>query len=196
MLGKEGVGKSIIMDFLKRHVFGEALYYEFAGLSTLTKKFNKFLANRLFVCINESASVDTSHKDALALFELLKQLITGDFIQIEPKGVDAYLIRSFISTILFSNNFMPIWLNNKEARRYGVFEACGEIPSDAYFNYLEVYLLMKWVTISTLLPDCYLITSVLSLGSLLELKPKKILLKLLNLKVLSSLMKFSVVKLM
>lgn len=138
LMGPEGVGKSLIMDFLKRHVLGDQLYIEFSGVDKLTRGFNMHLVNKVFVCINESLSVGSSRREALAQAETLKQIITGDKILVEPKGKDVYQANNYITNVLFSNNPHPVIVTEKN-RRIGIFKTIDEIRPKKYFDNLITY---------------------------------------------------------
>jgi len=113
----EGSGKNTFVDFFSRYVIGEHLYYQCLGLEKAGAKFNKFLEGKLLVVVNELAAGGFECRDYL---EVLKSMITDDRMSIEPKGVDPYMVTSYLNYIMMSNHDDALYISYKD-RRYACY---------------------------------------------------------------------------
>lgn len=95
--GGQGTGKSLFQKKY-REIFGESYGLEIKTIDDLQKGFNKFL-ERALVVVGEEAIF---HGDIKA-FNQLKAMLTTREIKIEPKGVDAYTVKSFVFLLCVSN---------------------------------------------------------------------------------------------
>lgn len=135
----EGAGKGIFKRIM-RHGLG-GLYVHEPNAKELTSsgsQFNGWLRNKLFIIADE-IKVD----DKRDLIEVLKPLISEEWIEIQSKGIDQEVEDCFANWLFFSNykDAIPI---NKNGRRYAVFYSAlqtkDDKPAPAY--YTELY---NWI---------------------------------------------------
>ena len=137
--GKEGTGKSIVVEYFGDRVIGRQYYLSLNSLDQLTQKHNSLLQGRLFTVLNEVQSYGDI-KGAFELTNKLKDIITCKTLNIEPKGLESYTIDDFNSYIKLSNNFNSVQLS-AQARRYFAFECSdSKIGDQAYFIALAAFL--------------------------------------------------------
>jgi hypothetical protein len=127
----EGTGKSIIIDFIIKHVIGEAL-----GLSTpraqQLMKFNAQLLGKVFVCLEELPTGSKSEWHSVS--DYLKDLVTGSKLDIEKKYADCVQTLNLISLILLTNNENTIKFG-KDIRRYMMCDVSHDKVGDSkYFD--------------------------------------------------------------
>lgn len=130
----QGVGKTIITDFLRDYIFGTSISKECAnGIDSLTGRFNSELEGKLLVVSTEmSSTADAFRKN----FDIMKNLITDSRITIEPKGVDKYEVDNPSNYIFCTNHSHTIHVERSD-RRYAMFECTPKyVGNRAYFNNL------------------------------------------------------------
>lgn len=97
LIGKEGAGKSVSMRY-----FGKILgncYTVISNPKHLHGQFNKHLATTLLLNSEEALyGGDKQHAGQI------RDLITGETMQMEPKGVDASTVKNFMRVALLSNS--------------------------------------------------------------------------------------------
>lgn len=135
----EGAGKGIF-KYIMTHALGK-IYVHFPNAKELTSsgsQFNGWLRNKLFILADE-IKVD----DKRDLIEVLKPLISEEYIEIQSKGVDQELEDNFANWMFFSNwkDAIPI---NKNGRRYAIFYSAIQSkvmkPSRDYYKALYDWL--------------------------------------------------------
>lgn len=114
---EQGVGKDFMFNFILKPIFGEKQSQLLNG-SRIGKQFNSldlncFLRGYNEVFTNKDSTTNNFRK------EWLKDRITGETHEIEFKGVDSYVAKNHMNFILFSNNDLPMILDQKD-RRYNV----------------------------------------------------------------------------
>jgi len=114
--GIPGTGKGVFWEQIISYYYGNfKLVLENDSLkSNFTPK---GLDRVMFVLCNE---IKGDFRDGNAMYEKLKMYITDDTIRIEEKGVQAYEIKNYFNTILFSNNKTPLQIQGGD-RRYSIF---------------------------------------------------------------------------
>lgn len=135
LIGKQGVGKTIVLDFLQEWVYGRSLCSQITGLDSITGKFNAFLESKMLVCINETANAGSAKGANLKQAEILKHSITDKTLFIEPKGRDSYEIDNLANYILTTNSPQPLILT-EDNRRDVVIECSNKKESKEYFTEL------------------------------------------------------------
>jgi hypothetical protein len=134
--GGQGVGKSIITDFLSK-IWGEHSV-KITADSQLTGRFNSVIANKCFVSVEE-AFFSGDRKGANAL----KEIITGDNISIEYKGIEPISLTNCIKVIINTNEDHAINAQSDE-RRYCVCDISDRVKGNtAYFAELSGILRSK-----------------------------------------------------
>lgn len=147
----EGAGKSTVGLFLVA-LLGAWNVARVCGLDPVVRKFNKQLANKQLVWIEELKSAKET--DWVVALNALKDIIDKEVFVVEPKGVDAYEIENCLNFIGFSNNrhtipakeglnrrFVANWSSNihkYDTAYFNKLYACLEDTD--YINYLGTYL--------------------------------------------------------
>ena len=134
--GNQGSGKTIVSDFLVKHVFGKHLSLSTSGIDSLTSRFNGAVKSKLFVCCNELTTVEGGKGSFNSAFDRMKNLITDRLVQIEHKGLEHVQIDNFCNFIGNTNHSFTAKLE-KGDRRYACFEVNNEyIKNYDYFDKL------------------------------------------------------------
>ncbi len=125
--GDKGAGKTIVTEFLRK-IFGPH-FVRVSQEQHFLGNFNAHLEQALIVNAEEAFWAGKKKADGI-----LKDMITGDIIQIERKGVDVYQARNLLDVVITSNNDWVVPATHDE-RRYFVLEVSDEmIGNSAYFN--------------------------------------------------------------
>lgn len=132
-IGSKGVGKSSFVEILKALV-GDAYYTQLNDISRIKQKHNTFLKEKILISIEE---VPENAAFMSSIQNILKDLITGKTVLVEPKGVDAYNINSYCNFVLCTNNHNPALVTD-DNRRYVIMEF-GEMHQNdnGYFKRLH-----------------------------------------------------------
>ncbi|MBX2940276.1 MAG: hypothetical protein KF880_09400 [Ferruginibacter sp.] len=133
--GIEGLGKSIIMDFLRKFVIGEHNSYVVTDPSCfLPDRFNSQLIGKLLLILEEVPSA--SSNTWTCLYNALKNWITGDTIEHKKKYCDIMQMINVATLFLISNN-KAINIGEND-RRYFMPDVSTEFVGNAkYFNDLS-----------------------------------------------------------
>lgn len=125
VIGDQGTGKGILMDFLKLLLGGERNCNTTAS-STDTKSFNYALANKLLVVFDEATFAgDRTQSD------FMKKLISEPKIRVEQKGLDAYEVENVTRVVITSNNMTSAVPAGVGARRWLIMECRNDVnPSE------------------------------------------------------------------
>lgn len=124
---QKGSGKSMLLKFL-RSIFGRHLYSA-AKSDQLTGRFNGHLEETLIFGVEEGFWAGNP-----AANSALKDLITGEHIAIERKGIDSRNVPNFTRFIFLSNENWVVPVGTDE-RRYFVLEFENDRAKDrAYFD--------------------------------------------------------------
>jgi len=131
--GNQGCGKGVLIEFMKKYLFGQINSVSCTGINKLTQQFNGTIQGKLFVNVNELSYVQDTYSST---FDKLKPLITDDTILVEPKGFETYEIDNHSNFIFTTNHDFTIKLE-KNDRRYACFE-CNDkyMNNHEYFNNL------------------------------------------------------------
>lgn len=125
--GKRGVGKTIVGEVLARLLVQHTV--KVAQAKHLTGAFNAHLSNALFVRVEEAFWVGDKSGA-----QVLKDMVTGDSVRIEQKGVDSGEIPSF-HRFIFTSNEQWVIPAGMEERRFAVIEVADhEMQNRKYFR--------------------------------------------------------------
>jgi len=125
--GGKGAGKTIVADYLRK-IFG-AHFVRVSHEEHLLGKFNAHLEHALIVNAEEAFWAKSRKAE-----NILKDLITGDTLQVERKGVDSYTGRNLMDILITSNSDWVVPASADE-RRYYVLEVSDEVVGNyAYFK--------------------------------------------------------------
>ncbi|NBC37814.1 hypothetical protein GTZ99_14760 [Novosphingobium sp. FSY-8] len=112
--GKKGTGKSIIFDFIAR-ILGPYLF-KATNAKHITGAFNGHLEKALVLLCEEAFWAGDRSSEGT-----LKDLITGDKLPIEQKGLDARMAKNFTRVIMISNEQWVVPASLGDERRFAVF---------------------------------------------------------------------------
>ena len=125
---KQGSGKDLMTSILG-DILGQSLIHKDAKMENLTGTFNDDLQNKLIIQFNEVGGADGSFNR-----EILKDIITTEQFNINPKYGKKLKCSNFTRPILASNNDTPIHIPQDD-RRYVVFK-CADPKEKAYYDRL------------------------------------------------------------
>jgi hypothetical protein len=129
----QGSGKNIILDFLQEFVFGNNISYYTTGLETVLEKHNHLLKNKKIVIVDELAS---SSDNFVGNFDKLKSMMTGPFLNINPKGVNQYNIKNVLGWFLISNHEDCIRMEATDRRYFCLSVSEKYVGNKTYFKKL------------------------------------------------------------
>lgn len=128
MQGDEGNGKSMFAEYVL-DMFGK-----YGVVSTnqdhLFSKFNGHLSHKLMVFADESCWAGNRHHESV-----LKNIISGEKLSIEPKGVGTYVLDNYIRLMMATNNAWAIPVGHS-ARRYFILRMADDLASREFFTLL------------------------------------------------------------
>lgn len=132
--GRKGVGKDTLGYYIKRMC--ERNYRMFADSSALYGSHNQHLEQCFFCHLEEAIWVGNPRHDPI-----LKSMITGETMHINPKGVNAYSVKSILRLFMSTNEKWAVPATNDE-RRYFVTQASEKYRFNRnYFNPLRAEML-------------------------------------------------------
>ena len=108
--GEKGIGKSLFTVMMKEICGRHGIIISDAR--GIAGRFNGQLANKIFVVAEEAIFYGDK-----AVFNMLKELITGSKLNIELKGKDIFTVRNLLNVIFCTNEDFVVPLDDKE-RRY------------------------------------------------------------------------------
>jgi len=138
--GAEGNGKTTLLDCV-RYAVG-ARYSHFPNATDLTNKFNSWLAEKLFIGINEIYVGD--HKD---MRDTLYPLISDEGVEIQRKGADKEWCDNRVN-FMMTTNFREAVRVTKDTRRWWLVFTAQQCKEDilrhgmggSYFPHLHRWL--------------------------------------------------------
>jgi hypothetical protein len=127
MLGKKGIGKTVAAEEFGK-LFGMH-YTAIVNSDHLTGKFNAHLQACSVLLADECFFAgDRRHE------QILKTLVTGDRLFIEPKGVNGYQVKNYLHIILCTNSEWAVPASHDERRYFVLWVGEGHIQDIAYFK--------------------------------------------------------------
>lgn len=128
----QGCGKDTMIDFHSA-ILGKEFTFRTDDIEKVLGGFNEMIQKKIIVQLNELQGVD-----GFRMKEKLKNIITTEYLNINPKGRTPYDILNFLRMIIFSNNLTPIDIPYDD-RRFVVFLAKIKKGSE-YFENLRKHL--------------------------------------------------------
>jgi len=131
--GKPGSGKSVIVDVIIK-MLGSELANSTGKMSDIFEKHSQLRKGRIFSNIDE---VDA--KSGYMHNETLKNAITADTFNYEPKGINSATLTNFNNFLITTNNEKSVVYQQGE-RRYAVFDMNDKmVGNHEYFDTLIVW---------------------------------------------------------
>jgi hypothetical protein len=139
LYGRQGTGKSLPLDIMLEYVFGKDISLATTGIGRLTGNFNNSLRGKLFTKCDEVSSINSGNENFHAVFDKMKDNITGNILEIEQKGKDCLQIDNINNFVFTTNNSFSIKIEEND-RRYNPLEVSDKyMGNHEYFdNFLEV----------------------------------------------------------
>ena len=111
----QGTGKDTLLVPLKE-ILGKRYVHELKGRN-LNARFNSYLLNKRLVLVQEAHQED--RRAARAQEHNLKMLFTSDEVEVEPKGVDTFMVRNYAHWVITTNETHPLHISAGD-RRYAM----------------------------------------------------------------------------
>lgn len=120
----QGNGKTIVLEFMVRELFGYESSIVVNGIDPLIQRFNTAIANKTFIICNELDSQDGKRTK----FNKLKTLVTDAFQAVEPKGRDIFQVQSFLNLVIVGNYEDSVYSEDTD-RRLFIPTMSSDMPS-------------------------------------------------------------------
>lgn len=173
--GEMGVGKSLVLEYMIKHIFGSITAQQTQGLKSICSKFQGWLENKLMILCEEPTSM--TDLNFAEYTEKMKDFITSSRIEVEKKGIEKYTIDAFHNVIITCNHLKGIHVPNENERRYFIIE-CNKtyMGNHEYFNEL-VKILDNKSNMDILFNYLYDYNELVPLHPIPKTEPKKQLIK-------------------
>jgi hypothetical protein len=147
LIGDQGTGKNIILDWLTKYVYGEDSSAS-VPIDKLFGDFNSCLNGKTFVVVDEVQSTeDKSYRAGRVKWDQLKDIITGRTININKKFVVDKQQNNNIRLCFTSNHADSFYLENGD-RRYAIFNVSNQYKGNhEYFKGLGKILTQETANI-------------------------------------------------
>ena len=131
LTGPEGAGKDIILTWYTKYLLGVDVALQVSKASHILGEHATALQNKV-LCVLDEANF-ASLKDHV---NLLKDLITGETLQVNPKGKELFVTQSIVNLVFTTNYDDPVPMAPGD-RRWVAFGCNDSKKGDtAYFNLL------------------------------------------------------------
>jgi hypothetical protein len=132
--GSEGTGKNTLTKALSKLLY-PANFTHMINPKHFMSNFNSYLVNTL-VCVLNEAVWSGNHQEA----NLLKGLVTEDYLSVEMKGIDAFNARNSARIFILTNNNWAVPAGH-QSRRYFVVETSDSRKGDtAYWKEIHDWI--------------------------------------------------------
>lgn len=98
LVGEQGAGKTFLGEAIMRKIIGAAHSGQTNKIDSLVNHFNATAESKIFMLCDES-----SHSGSRMAADALKSIISDSTIQIEPKGIDPYMMPNHMRLMFTSN---------------------------------------------------------------------------------------------
>ncbi len=125
----QGAGKNLMLSYILKPLFG---YTQVALVndSQLASEFNPWLQNAILIAFNEIAHDNNTRNSVKST---IKTIITEDEVTINEKNVKNFTITNYVNCIFFSNEKIPVFVEDKD-RRLNIVTAAGVLRNYEWFN--------------------------------------------------------------
>ena len=126
MHGPQGTGKSVIFNRVLASIYGD--YATVLNQRGLEDRFNAdWIDSKLYMCAEEVVA----RAEMWHIKNELKELVTGEWVRINPKNVAAYRQRNQVNVVYLSNEGQPLPIDNDD-RRHLVIYTPPKLTPDFY----------------------------------------------------------------
>ena len=134
--GGQGTGKSVFGSFIANFIYGRDLSFETSGIDAIAGKFNSSRAGAQFGVCNELSTIEGTKEAWSSAFDMMKNAITDDFVQVEKKGIDRMMVENHLNLFGTTNNDRCAKIEHDD-RRYACLEVSGcKQNNSEYFDVL------------------------------------------------------------
>lgn len=124
--GSEGTGKSLLFEGIVKRIYGE--YGITIGQAQLEAQFTDWQSKRLFALAEEVVSrAEKAHYKGV-----LKHMVTGHELQINPKNLPLRQEPNHINFVFLSNSTVPLELDVGDRRYFVMY--CDDVPPLEHFQ--------------------------------------------------------------
>lgn len=110
--GEQGAGKGIFLDKVLKEIFGRRQSVKVED-SDLQSDFNPWLKNTIIVAFNEVAHDNNTRNN---IKSRIKAIITDPDVMINEKNIRNYFITNYVNCLFFSNEKVPLFIEDKDRR--------------------------------------------------------------------------------
>ena len=135
-MGQPGAGKNVLLDHILKPLLGERQAIKVED-EQLKNPFNGWLQNAILIAFNEVAHDNRTRN---SINSKVKAIITDNDIMINEKNVKVFTIDNHVNAIFFSNNEIPVLIEEND-RRFNVVKTCGNMRKQSWFADPEQFFL-------------------------------------------------------
>lgn len=134
--GEMGCGKTIILEYMIKYIFGHWCGHQTQGLKSICSRFAGWIENKILILVEEPTTLQEMNFSEYT--EKLKDFITTNRCEIEKKGIDKYTIDCFHNLVITCNHLKGIHVPNEKERRFFIIQ-CNEhfLNNFEYFDLLD-----------------------------------------------------------
>lgn len=137
LFGGQGTGKTILIEFLLKRVFGHSNTATLNNLDEALGQYNSIIANKFLVYVSETEGTEHQNGKIYTKMNKLKSLVTDDRIMIHTKYVNAYELSNHTHWICSSNSLDSMRIEVDD-RRIAAFTVSNEYKGNSkYFSALS-----------------------------------------------------------
>ena len=125
----QGAGKNLMLSYILKPLFGNK-QVTMVNDSQLASEFNPWLQNAILIAFNEIAHDNNTRNSVKST---IKTIITEDEVTINEKNVKNFTITNYVNCIFFSNEKIPVFVEDKD-RRLNIVTAAGVLRNYEWFN--------------------------------------------------------------
>ena len=131
MKSVEGGGKGVLKEYME-YVYSTVYCATFSSWAKICGQFNGKMDGKMLQCLNEATNFPTNQQK-----ELMKAMIKDIDLSINRKFMAEYEIKSYVRTMITTNNRRPVAIDYDD-RRYACVDAKEDHINDkAYFDLLH-----------------------------------------------------------
>ncbi len=127
--GPQGAGKNVFFEHIIQPLFGKTQ----TGIvedSALASDYNGYAENKLFIGFNEVTYDNNSRNRSNSR---IKAMVTDPTIDINEKYVRRYTTANFMNTMFFSNDAIPLLIEDKD-RRFNIISCGPDLKTKRWFS--------------------------------------------------------------
>lgn len=134
--GEQGAGKGIFLDYVLKELFGRRQTVKVED-SDLQSDFNPWLKNTILVAFNEVAHDNSTRNN---IKSRIKAIITDPDVMINEKNIRNYFITNYVNCLFFSNEKVPLFIEQKDRRLNVVSTGPNLLTFDWFRKDPEAYI--------------------------------------------------------